>query len=357
MVDGRMSKLQWSLTGDLQDFDLGQSGAVIGVWRDSGALCFQGEHCFPVLLCEPLSMDRYLLQAEVACTPDSFAGLVFGAVDSGNYELIYVSADNEWNLPNVQYDPIMNGSSTWQIYHGPGYQALASVPPGEWVKLSLLVQPNAVEVYIGADSEPKLVISNRKHGRAAGGKIGVWGSSPSYVRNLSVENLESSPLMEKAPELEPEADETFVTEWLVSKPYKMNIQSVPEDSWRRAEVEENGTLNINRLYASEKGIAVQAKCSFYLPGEQETLLRFGFSDRLRLWVNEKQVFEGEWKWHSPGKATDGRIRIDHASVPISWQAGLNTIRAEVTSEEVMYGWGLSVKTGLYGLSFVSEVKS
>ncbi len=47
-----MSQLHWSLGGDLQDFDLGNSNAAEGVWLDSDALCFQGEHCFPVLLRE-----------------------------------------------------------------------------------------------------------------------------------------------------------------------------------------------------------------------------------------------------------------------------------------------------------------
>jgi hypothetical protein len=52
-------------------------------------------------------------------------------------------------------------------------------------------------------------------------------------------------------------------------------------------------------------------------------------------------------WHSPGEATDGRIRPDHTSISIRWQAGLNTIRAELASEEVTFGWGLIVHTGLH----------
>jgi hypothetical protein len=348
-----MSKFHLNHIDDLKEFDLGKSGAKKGVWRDSEALCFEGEHCFPVFLPETLSMDSFLLQAEVTCTPESFVGLVFGATDSNNYELVYVSADNEWDLPNLQYDPIMNGSSTWQIYHGPRYQALVSVPPGEWVKLSLKVQKDSVSVYIGEDSEPKLVIFELKHQRAPGEKIGVWGTSPSYLRNLSIKKIESTAI-EKTSSLKQYKNETFITEWLVSKPYNIETQSVPDEFWLRVHVEENGTLNINRLYTSEKGATVQTKCSFYLPEEKETLLSFGFSDRLRLWINEKVVFEGDWKWHSPGKATDGRIRFDHVCVPIRWQVGLNIIRAEVTSEEVMFGWGLSLKTGLKDLSFITD---
>lgn len=348
-----MTKLSWRLVDDLQAFDLGNSGAGKGVWRNSDALCFEGEHCIPVLLREPVSMDCFLLTAEVSCHPESFVGLVFGAVDVNNYELVYVSADNEWGLPNLQYDPVMNGSSTWQIYHGLRYQALVSVPSGEWVKLSLQVQPHGVRAYVGEDPEPKLVISNLKHGRAAGGKIGVWGSSPGYVRNLAVEKIEPAPAAEATSELSHPNDETLVTEWMVSKPYRREHQSEIADAWLKAYVEENGTLNINRLYTSEKGATVQAKYTFYLPEEKETRLSFGFSDRLRLRVNEAEVFAGEWTWRAPGKASDGRIRHDHVRIPICWKAGVNSILAEVTSEEAMYGWGLSVGTGLTGTSIVT----
>ncbi len=337
-----MSK-HWNLGGDLKDFDLGKSDATKGVWLDSDALCFQGEHCFPVLLREALFMNSFRLDAEVACTPGSFVGLVFGAVDESNFELVYVSADNEWDLPNLQYDPVMNGSSTWQIYHGPRYQALVRVPSEQWVKLSLKVQPDSVSIYVGESSEPNLVIPNLKHGRAVSDKIGVWGSSPSYVRNLTVEQIQTELINEEAAESIPQ-EGTLVTEWMVSK--------LPEHNWIKAHVEENGTLNLNRLYTSERGAVVQAKCSFNLSEEKETLLSFGFSDHLRLWVNEKEVYQGEWKWHSPGKTADGRIRSDHANVSIRWQAGLNTIRAEVISEEEMYGWGLSVIVDLSDIFYI-----
>jgi hypothetical protein len=207
-----MTKLHWSLIADCADFDLGNSGARIGLWRESEALCFEGSHCFPVLLREPLSSDSFIVQAEVACTPESFVGLAFGVIDSDNYELVYVSADNEWDLPNLQYDPIMNGSSTWQIYHGPRYQALASIPSGEWVKFTIKVQPHCVSVYIGEGSEPNLVISSLMLESASDMRIGVWGSSASYLRNLSVEQIESAPSIQLTSRSNQLVDESLITE-------------------------------------------------------------------------------------------------------------------------------------------------
>lgn len=81
------------------------------------------------------------------------------------------------------------------------------------------------------------------------------------------------------------------------------------------------------------------------------MLTFGFSDHLRLWVNEVEVYRGDWMWNPP--ASDGRIRSDFASVPVRWRSGLNTIRAEVTNKE-LFGWGLSLKTGLSNMSYANS---
>jgi hypothetical protein len=70
---------------------------------------------------------------------------------------------------------------------------------------------------------------------------------------------------------------------------------------------------------------------------------------LQLWVNDIEIYLGDWKWDPPH--SDGRIRSDFASASIRWKAGLNTIRAEVTSDEALFGWGLSMKTDLPNLLF------
>ncbi|QHT63135.1 hypothetical protein GXP70_26345 [Paenibacillus lycopersici] len=333
-----MTRLQWNLGTDLTDFELGASGARAVDWNGSNALGFEGEHCVPVLLRDPLGMDSFLIEAEVACTADSFAGLVFGAADEKNFELVYVSASNEWGLPNLQYDPVMNGSSTWQIYHGPSYQAVAAVPPDQWVRIAVRVQPDSASIYVGGSSQPSLVIPNLLHGRVSGGKVGLWGSAPSTIRNLVVAQIEPRPHTERTPDSVVRPAPSVVPAWMVSK--------LPDQTWIEAPVEINGTLNLNRLYTAEQGAVVQAKYSINLAERQETWLRLGFSDRIRLWVNDNEVYAGEWKWEAPGFTMDGRIRADQIRVPVQWRAGSNTILAEVASIEGMYGWGLSVRMGL-----------
>jgi hypothetical protein len=334
-------KETWNLADDLKDFDLSNSGAYVAEWSDSKALHFN-ETGAAVFLHVDKKLKAFRLQAEVAIPIAGFIGLVFGAKDIHNYELIYLSHGNSAGVGEIQYDPVMNGSTTWQIYHGPKYQAPATYLLGEWVKFTLEIQQNSVSVYVGDSIEPQLVIFNLQHGIVSG-KIGVWGYSPTYIRNLSIEELQAVEGIDVPANIEKLKADGFVTDWLVSQPFYDNIQ-IKDKDWISALVEENGTLNINRLYPSSKDISVQVKSTMFITEDRESVISFGFSDQLRLWINGEEVYQGVWKWDPP--QSDGRIRSDFVSIPISWKAGMNTILAEVTNQEVIFGWGLSLKTGL-----------
>jgi hypothetical protein len=345
-----MSKLHWNLRDDLNDFELGESGAQPGIWHDREALYLDGFHTNPVLRHDEIHFDCFRIQAEVAVPgPYGFIGLVFGARDSQNYELVYISPGIDSGIGEIQYDPIMNGSSTWQIYNGPIYQATARFPAGEWVKITMDVQPYGAAIYVGDETHPQLVISNLQHGRSIG-RIGFWGNLPSYICNFSVEEIHPVPMARGRVDLQQLAEDSFITEWMVSKLYKSEQLSEPLSEWTKAIVEENGTLNLNRIYsATEKDSAVQAKFVFSLPEETESLLSIGFSDQIRLWINEEEVYQGKSLWDPPG--SDGRIRFDPIAIPIKWCAGVNTLRAEIINRECMFGWGLIVKSGLPNLAY------
>lgn len=309
-----MTKLQWNLWDDLEPFDLGQVNARPSAYKGHNALYLEGTGS-AIFLREKLTFNRFRLQAEVAIPGQvGFIGLVFGAKESHNYELVYLAP------VELQYDPIMNDSMTWQIYNGSKYQKPLPNTTSEWVTLSLDVQPNGVAVYLGDDPTPQLVISNLQHGGEIG-RIGIWGFLPSYIRNLSIEEIEPTLIEQKTTDLKQLTAETHVTEWMVSEPYLSGESPAMQDNWIQTTVEENGTLNLNRIYRAEPGITVQAKSKFSIPEEQETLLSFGFSDFIRLWINDEEVYEGSWGWNPP--VSDGRIRSDYASVPVSFMKIVN----------------------------------
>lgn len=326
----KMSTFSWNFRDDLHEFDRGESQASPGVWGDRDALYLEGMGA-PVFLRQDVPYSCFRLQAEVAIPKQvGFVGLVFGARDSHNYELVYLAPEE------IQYDPIMNGSMTWQIYNGPHYQKPLSYTTGEWKTLAVEVQANGAVVYLGEDPAPQLIIPNLQHG-ASLGKIGFWNYLPAYIRNLSVTEIAPTDVMPTKTDRQQLAAEGYLTEWLISKPYFTRDQSTVLTEWTGAVVEENGTLNFNRLFSAKPGMTVQAKSTITVPYETVTQLHFGFSDHLRLWVNEEEVHQGVWRWNPP--ASDGRIRSKHAQVSVRLRAGVNTIRAEIMNQE-LFGWGI-----------------
>ncbi|MEO3945852.1 hypothetical protein [Gorillibacterium sp. CAU 1737] len=305
-------------------------------WQGRDALYLEGIHK-AIFLREAISYPAYRFTAEVAIPGDvAFAGLVFGAQDSDNYELVYLAPYE------IQYDPIQNGSMTWQIHNGPAYQKPLPNTTGVWQTLTVEVQPGGARVFFGEDAqEAALTLPNLQHGGKPG-KVGLWSYLPCYFRNLVIEEIPQQQLLpSQEVGLAGLQAESFVTEWQVSAPYQG--ESVEPQEWNKAFVNEDGTLNLNRLYRAEKGAVVQLSSGVELEEERESVLTLGYSDAIRLWVNEEEVYSGSWRWNPPH--SDGRVRPTHASVPIRWKKGHNSIRAELTHEEP-FGWGLAVRTGL-----------
>ena len=79
------------------------------------------------------------------------------------------------------------------------------------------------------------------------------------------------------------------------------------DTWLPARVEENGTLNLNRVLDHAPGTSAYAGCQVRSDAEGRALLSLGFSDRLRLWPNGELLHEGQWRWN-PAQGSDGRVR-------------------------------------------------
>ncbi|MFK7693872.1 hypothetical protein [Paenibacillus sp. HJGM_3] len=344
-----VTKRAWSVWDELGAFEVQGMDANPSIWDGRPALYLNDCTAF---LRETFDLSSFRLQADIAC-PSSlgFAGLVFGARDYETFELVYVSPDHKGRPGEIQYDPFMNGSSTWQVYHGPAYQAAAPLEPGRWSRLTLDVQPNGVAITVGDAPAPQLVIRRLQLGHPVG-RIGLWSHLPAYFRNFTVEAAEPYPIEPAVPDLSRLAEDGFVTEWRVSEPYSIQESAstvLPdEDCWSRALVEENGTLNLNRLYSSEAGRAVQVLCTVHASVQGESVLSFGYSDQIRLWVNGEEVYRGLWKWDPP--ADDGRIRPNHATATVRLHAGSNTIRAEVASLETIFGWGICLKTDLMARS-------
>ncbi|MNW33170.1 hypothetical protein D3C74_101280 [compost metagenome] len=337
----RMSKWKWNFQNgedNLQDFDIENGGSCIREWENTEALFM--ESSLPVLLFEELNVTHFRLQGEVLVPGEAgFVGFIFGAADAQNYESVYICPTDDPEVGEIQYDPFMNGSSTWQIYHGPRYQAPAPFSPGKWTTMTLDVTPDGVAVYVGQTTVPQLVVNHLQLGSA--GRIGLWGYLPSYVRHFLVEEIPAAARTFLDHKDQPFQTENYNSHWSVSHPYLRLEGPDASSEYVNAKVEENGTLNLHRLFPFGQGETVKVIGEYLADKPGTGIIGFGFSDHLKLWINEELLYEGESKWAPP--ESDGRIRADFCQKEVSWQEGRNIISAEITNLETLYGCGFCMK--------------
>ena len=107
-------------------------------WQGHPALRLDGLAVLPGVQLRSGRLEVWI-GAEGACYP----GLVFRQQDAGNYELAYAQPHTSGLWDTLQYDPVINATNTWQLYHGPAYQQLAEVPTGRWFLLPRRLQGKA----------------------------------------------------------------------------------------------------------------------------------------------------------------------------------------------------------------------
>ena len=267
----------------------------------------------PVLVASRAPDIPFRLTCEVAILErEGFAGCVFGAESPQNYATVYLYPE-AGSSGMIQYDCSMNSSMTWQLFHGPGYQQQAEVPVQTWIRLRVDVYASHAEVFAGETDRPQLTIRPLLNG--FNGRVGVWGYLPTCVKHLSVEPIDHEAGSGAAPAPEAALPPDVITRWEVAPAGAEEMAGAADDRlpWQPARTEENGVLNISRLFPASTG-SVLVRTTVDAPAERTATLRFGFSDRLVLAVNGEKVYKGSCLWALP--ASDGRIRPDFANVNV-----------------------------------------
>ena len=78
-----------------------------------------------------------------------FHGVVWRLFDDENFESFFVRPHQMGNPDAVQYTPVFNGVSAWQLYHGPGYWAPLTFPLGDWFTIRVAFEGSRAEVFVG----------------------------------------------------------------------------------------------------------------------------------------------------------------------------------------------------------------
>jgi hypothetical protein len=107
----------------------------------------------------------------------SFHGVIWRVQDDENFESFFVRPHQVGNPDAIQYTPVFNGVSSWQLYHGPGFGAPIAFPIGEAFRIRVAFAGERAEVFVGEPDEPALAIGELKR-PAAAGRVGVLAGGP-----------------------------------------------------------------------------------------------------------------------------------------------------------------------------------
>ena len=298
-----------------------------------------------------------IVEVDVAPNTDpSFAGLLFRvqpAPDSGlgraNFEEVYLRLHKSGLPDAVQYSPIYNGESTWQLYRE--HQAAEEFKRTSWTRLKVVVAGERAEVYLDDASTPSLVVDRLRHGYGEGavGLFALFGNHFANFRYTPVE-LTDPPVAEAD-----SSAEGTVLRWALSpvKPAAdVQAETYPGEAtletmdWITAEAEPSGLLPISKYRARPESGAFEqnpeavawARLSVETERAQTKKLFFDYSDKAVVFLNGQPVFAGNNAFLSKGPLERGDLGIEGNALFLDLREGANELLVAVT--ERANGWGL-----------------
>lgn len=276
----------------------------------------------------------------------TFAGVMFHMKSLTDYEDFYLRPHKTGFPDALQYTPVFNGLSAWQLYNGQGYTALAAIPHKQWVHVRLEVKGSQARVFLDGAAKPALVINHLKHGAVKGG-LGLKGPAGglAHFANFSYhadDTLEFPPPHPISP------PEGIITRWEISPTYKLTqidretapgLQNLKGLEWRAVESEETGLLNISRFISrlGQEPDCVLIRKTILAEKAEIKKFVFGYSDEVSLFLNDRILFRGKAQFRLRDAHFQGVVGL-HDAVFLPLEKGENQLILMVT--ESFGGWGI-----------------
>jgi hypothetical protein len=253
-----------------------------------------------------------VIEFDIAFSPDrTFVGAIWRVLDKNNFEEFYFRPHQSGNPDANQYTPTFNGLAGWQLYYGEDFAVPVRYRFNEWMRVKIVVAGKQAEVYIMDMETPALFIPELKQ-EPAPGQVGLSAGNfaPAHYSNFSFTAADAPTLKGKAKPSKP-APKGLIAAWSVSSGFaEKNLQGKFQLSesdkagltWKKLESEGSGIANLARLVAiGEQSNTTFARLIIDSEREQIKEMKFGFSDRVRVYLNDHLLYAG----------TDGFVSRDY----------------------------------------------
>ena len=294
-----------------------------------------------------LDFENGSIEVDVYATKKrSFAGITFRK-QKDNMDEVYMRMHKSSQVDAVQYTPIFNNESNWQLYRE--YQAKVTFADQGWNTLRIEVHFNRADVFV--NEEKVLSIDDLRTGHQKG-QIGLFALFSSRFSNFRVthKDLEEEPTFMDYVELDP----AVIRSWDISPARRYNegmvrFTSFEKKKYTTVETEDSGLLPISKyVRKSSSGNFEQnvdeyivAKTSVEVAEEMTRRFSFDYSDKIIVYLNGKEVFKGNNAFRTKGLQYAGHLNINTNTLYLPLEKGVNTIHCVIIDKA--NGWGLMGK--------------
>jgi hypothetical protein len=285
----------------------------------------------------------------------AFAYLQFRMTSDTAYEEVYFRPHKNGLPDAVQYAPVHQGISAWQLHHGPGGTAPAEFERGGWTHVRIEVRGPSLAVFVGDVSSPQLVVP-RMARAAAPGSLALRNFLPAGVdprqhatgfANLVVKpgvvswdfsKVASAPSDAPGTIMRWEVTPTFAPD---SGPVRTLPARVMQGDWRRVPADSRGLVSLAEHLPIPGGMrrwATLARLRLTAPDAKTVRLAFGFSDEVTVFLNGRPIMSGDQRYSFDNPRQEGVIGFHQATVYLPLVAGENELILAIS--DGFGGWGL-----------------
>ncbi len=284
----------------------------------------------------------------------SFVYLCFRMADDRELEEVYLRPHKSGLPDALQYAPVFQGQSGWQLYHGPGATAAAEFAPGAWTRVRLVLSGSRAALFVGASERPVLVVP-RLAREPKPGYLALRGFRPPDVpgegpiARFANVTIRPGPVAFDPAWLPAETAPPgpgVVHAWSVSPAFLPTEAGSPvlpaaPGEFRRLETAPSGLLELHRsvtLPAASRSAAAVARLHLRATSAIVRALDLGFSDRATVFLNGRPLFAGDASYSFDTPRREGLIGYDQARLWLPLSAGDNELAVVVSDS--FGGWGL-----------------
>ncbi|HMQ05765.1 MAG TPA: DUF1080 domain-containing protein [Saprospiraceae bacterium] len=297
------------------------------------------------IFAKEILLDQGTIEVDVySNSKRSFAGIVFRKAGH-HMEDIYLRMHKSRQPDALQYTPVFNGESSWQLYHE--YQANVPFNQEGWNKLKVIFKESVALVYVNDVMVLKVEELRTDNHLGAIGLFSLFENRFAHFRYspLTVEISDHS-----IPEPKPETD-GVITQWQITEAKAFfETTSVPDNletiNYTLVKTEPSGLLTISKFLkkpsfgnfeANDEAFTI---CRHEWSETKKTtkVFSFDYSDKISIFLNGNLIFSGDNAFQSKGVQFMGHLNIGANKLHLPLKKGKNVIHCIVIDKA--NGWGL-----------------